>query len=472
MFPRAPVFQNRPKADKGERVHARIRQGAIVLAALVVLTGCGGDDDVPATADQVAAGGEQPTAAPTASATPTPSADPSDTPVPDAVPTATRPAEAPEPDPATPAVGEWPGARLVELTKGFDYDIGGPTVPRLSADGSHVGWVALNDYGEGDPNQVIVRSVGGGPFQIASSAKDGTPGDRGGDEFSLSANGRVVAFSSASTNLVPGDTGGQRHIYVKNLDSGKIERVSTDDTGEPADGDSSKPSLSADGRTVVFTSAADDLGDGSNAKGKADVFVKDLDAGDIRLVSADASGKPLAAGGTDGVISGDGGTVVFTHGDNKSLQVRRLSGGAVTAVDSPVDGTTPLFAKNLTVSHNGKVFAFVSGLALRGDTNDSPDLLVADLSSGKLTRASLAPDGTQFTSGSDSGSISPDGTRVVYTPRYAHNEDEKLTGMLVRTLSDGTTIRVADKVGDDPTIATKNDRVAFDQGGKIYVVSR
>lgn len=447
-------------------MQTRSRWGALAVATLVALAGCGGGNDAPAAVDQVGAvpdgitDGEPPAS----------SAEP--TPTPSRTSTGSTPVQTPSSTPAMATFLEWPGAQIVEISKGFDYDIGGPKEPVLSADGSHVAFVALNDYGEGDPSQVVVRAVAGGPFEIVATTADGVRGDRGADEFSLSANGRTVAFSSTSTNLVPGDTSGRRHVYVKNLDTGKIVRASMAEDGTPADGDSSEPSLSADGRTVALTSVADNL-DARDADGKADVVLSELGTGETTLVSQDERGRPLAAGGSGGVISGDGRTVVFVHGDGRSIEVRRLSSGEILSVDSPVDGKAVL-PGNLTVSHNGKVFAFASSFALPGDTNKASDLLVADLGTGKLFRGSLRADGTEFENGSKSGAISPDGSRVVFNAFFLERDADPMIGALIRTLADGTTTRVrtSNRYADSPTISTANDRVAFMSGSELFVVSR
>jgi Ca2+-binding RTX toxin-like protein len=66
-------------------------------------------------------------------------------------------------------------------------------------------------------------------------------------------------------------------------------RVSTNAAGVQGNGSSSTARFSADGRTVVFESAASNLvaGDSNGAK---DIFVKDLQSGAIQRVSTDAAG--------------------------------------------------------------------------------------------------------------------------------------------------------------------------------------
>lgn len=90
----------------------------------------------------------------------------------------------------------------------------------------------------------------------------------------ISGDGRYVAFPSAATNLVPGDINGFQDIFVHDRTSGKTSRVSLDSTGNESNGNSSNPSLSADGRFILFESEASNLVAG-DSNGKNDVFVHD-----------------------------------------------------------------------------------------------------------------------------------------------------------------------------------------------------
>jgi len=75
----------------------------------------------------------------------------------------------------------------------------------------------------------------------------------------LSADGRWVAFETGADDLVPGDTNDSTDIFVHDRVTGAIVRVSVSSAGVEADNRSGNPSLSADGRFVVFESNADNL---------------------------------------------------------------------------------------------------------------------------------------------------------------------------------------------------------------------
>ena len=71
------------------------------------------------------------------------------------------------------------------------------------------------------------------------------PGGAQGNGFSaspaLSADGRFVAFDSAATNLVPGDTNGSTDVFVHDRDDRHDQRVSLGPGGVQGDGSSFDP---------------------------------------------------------------------------------------------------------------------------------------------------------------------------------------------------------------------------------------
>jgi Tol biopolymer transport system component len=123
-----------------------------------------------------------------------------------------------------------------------------------------------------------------------------------------------VAFVSEATNLVPGDTNGRRDVFLYSLASDQTTRVSVTGTGAQSAGPSDSPAVSGDGRYVAFSSSATDLvpGDTNDA---IDVFVRDTVGGTTSRVSVTATGAQ-SAGGDSAVpaISADGRSVAFTTG--------------------------------------------------------------------------------------------------------------------------------------------------------------
>ncbi len=108
------------------------------------------------------------------------------------------------------------------------------------------------------PQQAQAKAAGPETTRVSVSAA-GLEGSDASKEPSISANGRLVAFSSSADNLVPGDTNAESDVFVHDLRTGQTTRVSVDSAGQEGNNPSSSPSISANGRFVAFSSSASDL---------------------------------------------------------------------------------------------------------------------------------------------------------------------------------------------------------------------
>lgn len=135
----------------------------------------------------------------------------------------------------------------------------------------------------------------------------------------ISGDGRFVTFASYAADLLPDDPpspAGTTHVYVVDRDSGNVERVSVDSAGANADGSSYQPTISADGRVVSFSSGATNLVPGDYGD-DTDVFVHDRDSGRTERASVWSSGAestnltPGQSFSGGGSLSGDGRFVAF-----------------------------------------------------------------------------------------------------------------------------------------------------------------
>ncbi|MED7950956.1 TolB family protein [Streptomyces sp. BE303] len=204
-----------------------------------------------------------------------------------------------------------------------------------------------------------------------SQAPGGAQAD--GDSYlgALSATGRYAVFTSDAANLVAGDTNGDSDVFVRDLLTGRTERVSVADDGAQATGTSSGAAISADGRYVAFASDAPDLVPG-DTNGTFDVYVRDRVAGHTERITAGDPSRPQT-GGTD----------------------------------------TPV------ISWDGRYVAFASGRSdlVPGDTNRVADIFVHDRRTGTARRANVADDGTQAGSPARHPALSADGTRITFISR-------------------------------------------------------
>ena len=131
----------------------------------------------------------------------------------------------------------------------------------------------------------------------------------------ISADGRYVTFSSSANNLVPGDTNTHADVFVHDRETHTTELISigqadSSAAGSPADGSSGDPSISADGRWVVFSSTASNLAPG-DTNDLLDVFVHDRQTGRTALVSMSTNGRSSNWMSSEPSISADGRWISF-----------------------------------------------------------------------------------------------------------------------------------------------------------------
>jgi hypothetical protein len=110
----------------------------------------------------------------------------------------------------------------------------------------------------GDTNlqeDVFLRDRQLGTTVRLSVSNGGVEGNDASGQSRMSTNGRFVVFFSAASTLVPGDSNGAGDIYLRDLQSGAIERVSVATGGAQADQGSISSWVSSDGRFVSFMSA-------------------------------------------------------------------------------------------------------------------------------------------------------------------------------------------------------------------------
>jgi archaellum component FlaF (FlaF/FlaG flagellin family) len=278
---------------------------------------------------------------------------------------------------------------------------------------------------------------------------------------SLSANGRFVVFQSYASNLVAGDTNRATDIFVRDRLTGTTRRVSVSSTGAQANGWSALPAISADGRYVVFESAATNLVPGDSNR-VTDVFVRDRAKASTRRVSVPSGAGAQANGASGGaVISADGRYVAFqssasnlvpgdTNGPWKDdIFVRdraRAATRRVSVSSTGVQANNNSYAAS--VSADGRYVAFQSMASnlVPGDTNAHTDIFVRDRARETTRRVRVSGVGAQADNGSGTAAISADGRYVAFTS-YASNlvtgDTNRHYDVFVRDRWSGATRRVS-----------------------------
>lgn len=306
------------------------------------------------------------------------------------------------------------------------------TSPAVSDDGRFVAFLAyepglVSGYA-GTHRDVYVKDMQTGAIDVSSVSSSGSAGDGDAASVALSANGRYVVFSSAASNLVPGDTNSMNDIFVRDRQNGATTLVSKSYTGGVANGGSMWASISCDGAYVAFSSAASDLV-ASDTNSNGAVFLADRITGDMTDITLNENG--YATGSAAPQVSCDGTTVVFdstasnlvsgdTNGyedifayDVMSHVIDRItvssSGGQSTRY--PDEGFS-----TRSVSYDGQYVvysAYDNGL-VSSDTNSKDDVYLRDRKNGTTQLISMRSVSTPAVSDSYYPSISEDGKYVGY----------------------------------------------------------
>ena len=204
-----------------------------------------------------------------------------------------------------------------------------------------------------------VSGIGGAPLDGSALGVDVSGGP---------AQPRYVLFASHATNLGPVHQNGMTDLFLLDRQTNVVSRVSLTSTGAEPNGSSDYGEVSDDGRFVAFTSEASDMTP-NDTDNDVDVFVRDMVAGTTELVSVALSG----VGGNN-----------FSH--------------------------------RAEISADGRSVAFVSGASdlVPGDTNQTPDLFLRDLSAGTTQRIVLGPGGVQPNNSVYSFSMNPSAEVIAF----------------------------------------------------------
>jgi Tol biopolymer transport system component len=308
--------------------------------------------------------------------------------------------------------------------------------PVFSPDGAKV---AFDSYASnlvpGDTNgdgDIFVKNLSTGGTTRVSTAADGTQGN--GSSFGpiFSPDGTKVAFASDASNVVPGDTNNAHDIFVKDLTTGAIQRISTDALGAQGNRDSFGAIFSPDGTKVAFQSWAFNLVPGDTNNGY-DIFVKDLANGAIRLVSTDAVGGQGNGGSNSPAFSLDWGKVAFysdasnlVPGDTNSaydIFVKALASGAISLVSTDAlgaQGNDDSYDPVISAEGSKVAFWSLATNLVPGDTNNRYDVFVKDLATGAIERISTNAWGVQGNDNSSGVVFSPDGTKAAFNSRASN----------------------------------------------------
>lgn len=333
-----------------------------------------------------------------------------------------------------------------------------------------------------------------GDLTLVSASSAGTQGTTASDANAVSADGRFVAFTSAST-LTATPAGAKVQLYVRDRTTGATTLASSSAAGAAADADVDTQdvgnvqfSISGDGRYVVFTSTAANLTP-ADTDALQDVFRKDLTTGAVTLVSVDSAGaKANAAVFGDPDVSSDGNRVSFGSGAATNLfGADANAAGSDVVVRDIAAGTTVLAARTTAgvqsngttersaISADGRAVAFEAPAGTTNlapnDTGGGNDVFVRNLVAGTLSPAS---DPTA-TTGSGFPDISGDGRYAVIETGNKYDAVNDLSAgndVYRRDMGTGAIVLVSAKNAADAGGGTDGVRPAISaDGGRVSFTS-
>ena len=193
--------------------------------------------------------------------------------------------------------------------------IGTSSLPAISGDGAIVAF-SFSSAKALHGKAAVTGQMWGGPagqpkHQIDTGMGGAAPNGAtsGAPSVASSGTSKKLVFCSAASNLVGGDGNGARDVFVADPTNPALpaQLISTDSHGTQLPGDSCEPKISADGTKVVFTLSAPTLY-GTSAR---QVVRKDLVSGKLEVISA--SGEAFANGdSSEPTINADGSVIAFT----------------------------------------------------------------------------------------------------------------------------------------------------------------
>ena len=377
--------------------------------------------------------------------------------------------------------------------------------PAIGDDGRWVAFVTLasdivSGFDPGGHPQVVARDTSSGTaYAVSNQSGTLTPGSGDASEPTVAgspaaSNTVTVAYTSSAVNLDGADLAADASVFRRRLADAGSTLVSRADGAGGADADSRAhtPSISDDGRLVVFDSDAGNLGAGADYYG---TYVRDVGASRTALASVNNRYA------VEGRIAGDGGTIAWLNGGELTPLTPDsdpdLSGvfarsyvapttlGPTTYVSRPAGGApflAPVFevpdadSGQRLMSADGRYVVFAAFTSrLPGGQGQ---LYRRDLLTGAtdlVTRAD-GPDGAPAADGFSQGpSISADGMRVAFdssASNLAPGHAGAARQVYVRDLATATTTLVSRASDGSPADQTAGEARMTADGRHVAFVSQ
>ncbi|MEV0221481.1 hypothetical protein [Streptomyces sp. NPDC050704] len=281
----------------------------------------------------------------------------------------------------------------------------------------------------------------------------------------ISRDGRFAAFDSAAADIVAGDTDGQNDIFIRDLRTGKTERIAVEGR------DVSGASLSADGRYVAM-----------NTKPAGAPSDRDVRLYDRKTKKTERLDVELPDGYPDGTagsvsLSADARYAVFTtagpeSGDPTVFLRDRKTGTTEKISHDYTGGDGAKGSHSPTVSDDGRYVVYAQSFLNGPRGDDWSDLWLRDRTTGELTQVDRSHDGSKTEKESLKPSISGDGRTVVFESRDTHlvpDDNDVAWNVFVHDIASGTNQRIHGTQGGPGEAYTRGPAISADSRYLTYV---
>jgi len=314
--------------------------------------------------------------------------------------------------------------RISVDSNGIESSTSSSRFPSISGDGRYVAYQSSADFVADDTNalqDVFVSDRMTGETTRVSVDSNGAQSLLGDSSFpKLSQNGRYVTFSSTASDLVSDDTNGVSDVFVHDTLTGEVSRISVASSGEQAiNGASVLPDISADGQIITFESAATNLvSNDSNAL--VDAFVVDSGFTDAVVdTDTDSDGIPDSV---DQDSDNDGILDAIEVGIDPSNPTDSDNDGIVDSLDSDSDndGLSDLAETQGAAADanlDGRIVGFIDidGNGVDDSLDAVPVVLNDSDNDGLFDHLDLDADGDGTTDATENGFADADADGIVDT---------------------------------------------------------
>jgi len=201
---------------------------------------------------------------------------------------------------------------LVSVSATGEQSLSAADNPDINANGRYVTFDTIGNLAPGagaTVRNVLRRDNWRNTTELVSRTPDGMAGNDMSFNAQMSANGERIVFVSMASDLVATPTVG-KDSFLYDAALGETTLLSLNDQGNAGDGTSYFPTISGDGRVAAFHSFADNLAS-SDAAGRADIFLRDLQTGLIELISSAPLGMPADSDSIHPALDFNGNRVAY-----------------------------------------------------------------------------------------------------------------------------------------------------------------